>query len=48
MLKKGMRTYVKLTLAKHEEDTHEDERVWPDSKLGVFLMRMDEHPLHVS
>lgn len=43
-----MRTHVKLTLAKHEENTHEDVCLWPDGKLVVFLMRMEEYPLHVS
>ena len=43
-----VRIHVKLTLAKHKEDTHEDERVRPDGKLMVFLMRMDEYSLHVS
>ena len=32
-----VRIYVRLTFAKHEENTHEDERVRPDGKLTVFF-----------
>ena len=43
-----VRTHVKLTLAKHKEDTYIDVLARPDGKLVVFLMRMDGYPLHVS
>ena len=37
MLKKKVRGHTSLTFAKHEEDTHKDERLWPDGKLVIFL-----------
>ena len=43
-----VRIHVKLTLAKHKVDTQEEKLARPDGKLVVFLMRMDEYPLHVS
>ena len=36
-----VRKHVRLTLAKHEVDTHVDGRARQDDKLVIFLMRMD-------